>query len=436
MSITNLNASKKITNKKDELKISIRDILDLHENGAVIYRDILKYLTTDVKESILKYHHNNTETVKTSFRIRDLVKWLLENNRQIMSEFRDKPRMNKGNWAHTKTPMITKRVDHLIKLQLVEKNEEKVPSRRNSNIPTELFEITNLGRLVALTLDLKYNNRMSNEHKIILKYMLERWLEIIPDSYKNVNNIHYYFIKYVIEKCLCHADNIVEDFFVIIMHCSRGNGYFINFSDLRYKLNQTFVRHIIRDKQFQSLYNKSLDEIGKSNTIVNNFQYSADISSSTNWKNLITSQFKLDVESNLEKRLSECLKIDPIQRRKYLWQKKNDCLTLSTKKLLEEEIKSNGGYLDVTILDYDIKYAWEILRNENLSYLSAITMIGKCQKCLQIYPMTLDIEKDSLDEMKCKLCNNSSVTLYDIDDEVMSDYYLVKWIKIEDTETN
>ncbi len=386
--------------------ISVTDLLENDSEEMRIYQDILRFFVTKIY-SLLEDH--NKLKSGYDFRTRELVNWLLEENRELINEFQNS-RMNKSYRAHSKTPLIIKRLEKLIELGLLIKTKDKVESLRNKDL-TDLYTITARGTLLALSLDLHNHNKRSNKYKKILEFLLKRSLIYLSPGYRDWNNHYYHFLKEMLENCIKEYGDIVLSF--IDLFQGYQNGHDINFSELRRETNSIFFNKIIIDKKFQSQFFKTLEDFRISSFIKTNADESIAREFMTSARYLLRFQFKLDVENHLEGTISEFLKYESRNVRVSKWMKRNDVINITSGEIDEEINRKNIE--EEVILDFEIKNRWDMERNKNLSHYDRITIIIKCLQCNLIYPISFGFEKELLNEIKCKNCKTTSVGLYDFE---------------------
>lgn len=421
--------SKKNTNKNSERKITIGEILDTENNETDICRQIFKFLTPQIKQLLTDFNEienqhyelNNWEDFNklfstsdkkedsvTSFRIRDLANWLVENHRPFIDQF-EGSKITKANRAHTKTTYITNKVNKLVELGLLVIKRNKVESKRNKNLKTDICDITSKGVLIALTLDLPNYHKNSDEYKKTLKYLLEEWLGFIPAGYKDIHNYNYHFIVEIFNNCIENYDDILLHFFSLAQ--KHHNIVAINFSELRYMTNIEFYKKIIDDNEFREffyniLYNFNLIRHLK---VHSNPEY--DEVFVPQKQQLIKFQFKLDVENFIERNLSAALKTKTFDVKLSQWAKR-----IENKPATMGEVFQHNNYMNIDkeiVLDFEIKNKWEQERNHNLLDLDRIALMIKCDNCNQIYPYPFEIEKESFNEIICRYCNGYNIKYYD-----------------------
>jgi len=182
-----VSIEEKNSNKKSTYKITIADIFDKERNDGEVrlYRDILKFFLPRIERLILCENKDDEEQEQLdfTFRIREMINWLLENNHELKIEFAGS-KENKAHRASKINSRIKTRIEMLIELDLLTIYEEKVPSERNPNILTELYGISSNGILITLTSYFSKYIEGSKDHKKILKFLLKEWLSKLPMSIK------------------------------------------------------------------------------------------------------------------------------------------------------------------------------------------------------------------------------------------------------------
>jgi hypothetical protein len=224
-----------------------------------------------VKDLLLEPNKENLKEADDSGNRNSITKWLLENSKDLINEFGGSS-LNKSNRIHKKLTYVTNRLNELVELRLLVLNKSERVSERNKDMMTDIYRITEHGSRNALPLDLQNYDRNSPGYKKIIKYLLRKSLEYIPDRYKDDHNHYYYLMKSVLENC-------IENYVDIILYFNRLMGqyksnYYINFFDIRSDINYAFYIKIITDNSFKNLFYKiletiNLDHINKSNINLN-----------------------------------------------------------------------------------------------------------------------------------------------------------------------
>ncbi len=266
-----------------------------------------------------------------------------------------------------------------------------------------LYHVPRVGRLVALTLELQNCDKSSSMYKKMLLLTLNEYLISIPSNYKKYDNYYYYFLKFLLTKCLGKYDDILSYFFYYISKHSFG--FLINFHDLRYTMNNIFFKKIIHDNEFKLLFYETLnnfktpffskepqDELDKKimNIELKNIEAS---------RQMIKICFKSDIESQIDKDMWEYLKNDTHMTKSFQFannQKKHFSPKDVFEKGLYEQIEREG------VFDYQVRNEWERVKNKNLDS-NKITIIVKCQKCNRLLLYLYDIEHEMLDKVGVKL---------------------------------
>jgi len=416
---------KKITNKNLEKKVTIEEILDNQNEETIIYRDIFNFLTPDILKSLStedkesESENNMIEEPEwnTSFRVRELANWVVDNNRKIKEEFKGS-RINRSNQAHSKTAYITHKLNRLVDLSLLVRIQ-KIESRKNRKLVTDIFDITRNGVIIALTLEIEKHSNKSDQYGKILKFLYKEWKTFVPDGYRDHHNIEYYLIEEILDECLISNQNILLDFIKLIR--KHSNGYDINFSILRYELHCLIFSKIRSDNKFKNSFYK----------IVNNFNIFKGLDIDPTDKKLedlrkenlklLKVQFKLDIESFIDKCFSEYLKIDSYSIKSFVWSSRED-----NQNKTVGEIHQNRHYSDIMneiVLTFEVRKEWEKERNKNLTNFDRIVILVKCSSCGQIYPISFNLELESFSKIRCKYCNNLTISQYIFENEINAQYH-------------
>ena len=422
-----MTIANKITNKNSEKKITIGEIVDTENNETAIYRDIFIFLAPRVKnllsnfEEIMKQEHTFDKIIpavddnkysESSFRIRELVNWLLENHRPFIDKFKGE-KINMSNRAHSKTPYVEYKINKLIELNLLVA-KDKVESKRNKNLTTNTYDITPNGVLIVLTLDLPNYYKGSDEYKKTLKYLLDEWLGFIPEGYKAIHNYYYHFIVEIFNNCIENYDDILLHFFSLVQNYY--NIVAINFSELRYMTNIALNKKIIDDNGFREFFYNLLYNFNLTRHLKVRLNPEDDEVFVPQKQQLIKFQFKLDVENHIERNLSAVLKTKSFNIKLSQWAKRIENKPATTMR----EAFEHNNYTNINkeiVLDFEIKNKWEQERNHNLLDSDKIVLMTKCDDCNQIYPYPFEIEKESFNEITCKYCKGCNINYYDIEKE-------------------
>ena len=423
-----MTMEKKNSNYKNNQRITIADILDerTDDHEIRLYRDILRFFEPYLEQKFLNIENDNDRARQIDrFKIRELVNWLLDNNDDLKMEFSDS-KVNKAYRAHKITPRIRYRIEKLVELELLVLID-KVTSERNREL-TELYGITRNGILIASTLYYSELPKGSEDYKKILKFLLEKWLSFLPKPYKDLFNYYYSYLKDILEECVEKYYDIPQNF--INMINEYPHGFSINFSDLRSKINYIFYKRMMNDIEFKSFFYHLINNhdffkgsgFEPSNLIEGAEKKILEIQKKVKF------QFKLDVESQIEREFFYYLRFNPSDDELIRWNKKNNIKCVLPKELSQdviEEIISKE-----MVLNFQIKSQWEGLRNSNLSKFNVITTLVRCHHCYQIYSLSLKIEKESLNDMACQYCNNITIKFYDFEyemNQLWGDRYLKKY---------
>lgn len=407
-------------------KVSIVDIMDKEREDMTLYRDIFKFITPKIKEMLLSFSEIENkvdemdslsdkesflsqiekDTSPSSFRIRELVNWLLKNNSEFYNEYIGSP-INKSGRAHSKTPVVAARINKLIELDLLAFKKDKVQSMRNSDIKTFLCDVTPRGIIVALTLDLENHYQGSEEYERMVGFLLKEWLNFIPVGYKDPYNYYYHHIEVVLEKCLKSHKDIILSFIDLIRKYS--NGFEINFADLRRNINNIFFRKIVNNIEFRSLFYDHLNDL--------NVLKRPGISSIpgeqeefiTQKRQLLKTQFKLDIEYQIDRIWNSRLKYPPSHSNISQWTSSSEYFTDTSEELFDRYNFPNPQRENV--IDFKLKITWEQMRNDNLFDVNKISLLVKCQKCFRINPILLEIEREKFEKIECRVCKTSNLII-------------------------
>jgi hypothetical protein len=119
-----------------------------YTRNALLYQDIIKYSIKD------KYKENDNK----SFRSRSLTKWLLEENKEFITYFKDPStsHFTISNRIENRLDRVKDKVNDLIELDLIEVVGAAKETKGNSNIP--IYRHTVNGKLVALIIESEKSN--------------------------------------------------------------------------------------------------------------------------------------------------------------------------------------------------------------------------------------------------------------------------------------
>lgn len=406
-----------------ELNVNTSDIVYLNIEETQIYRDIFTFLYPKIKRGVLR-DHDDIEKVSTFFRVREVVNWLLDHNREFRKKYAGS-KVTKSYRAHTNTPLVLKRLQRLIDLELLEKSDIRVKSLRNDTLVTDLYDVTTRGKMVTLTIGLQDHKNIvphSQEDNGILSFLLNEWLDLLSPGYRSIDNYYYHFLVELMQNCIGKYRDIVISF--IDLFQEYDHGYDINFSDLRANTNFILYFSIARDSEFKTFFFKILHDHNISSLTRPEFHLTE--SQARQYMHpkiqLIKRQFKLDVENRIELMCSHHLKYDSSEMREYQWQIKNKKMNATCEEMSKDEVIDS--VLKEVILDFNIKNQWEEERYKNLSDFVKITTLIKCSQCGHIYPMAIEIENALLSNIICKYCNNKDIIeLYDFENETNNHYH-------------
>ncbi|MBA3749571.1 MAG: hypothetical protein H0X03_01490 [Nitrosopumilus sp.] len=392
------------TNKTKEKKITISDILDENNDKTEIYKDIFQFIILKGKENSKNEIDPQQYFSNSGFRVWDLSKWLLKNNRELSEKFQGSHQSTYSK-THSKIQNVTTLLSNLEELNLIVKGE-KVPSLRNYKIETEIYNLSLDGILIASLIDFKKLQKGTSKYRSALESLFKLWVKYIPQGSKDHNNSNYHFLIRFLKNCVEKYDDILLDFLKFLRECK--SDLVFNFSELRYKINNTIFKRLIVNKEFRNLYYNVLKD------------YEADEMYLKNLQQLIKHQFKLDIETQIERYSSRFLNFPSYDMKRYQWSNKPRNQHLSYEEVIENNY-DNDVYKE-RVFDYNIKNQWEKKRNENLINFNKITLIVKCDKCNQIYPYSFETEKEIIDKIICINCNQSKLKFYDFDNESNSLY--------------
>ena len=137
-----------------------------YTKNALLYQDILRYSIDG------NYKENDT-----SFRTRNLAKWLLEENEEFLNYFKDPSTQHFtiSNRIENKLDRIKEKINDLIKFGLIEQSGMVKETKGNGLIP--LYRFTKPGYLVAWSVESKYPDRSENAINKIYNLMQENLRE-------------------------------------------------------------------------------------------------------------------------------------------------------------------------------------------------------------------------------------------------------------------
>ncbi len=391
------------TNKLMDKKITIPGILNKGNPNTQIYRDIFRFITLKSKENFENKSDPRKYFSNSEFRVRELINWLLENNREMRKEFWG-AKQSMSYKAHSKTPYVTTRLEVLDELDLI-KVAKKAPSLRNKS-ETEVYELSHYGVLIALMLDFEGLIKGTSEYRTALSSLFELWITYIPPGNKDYNNINYHFLVKLLKKCIGKYDDLLLCFLKFIRE--RTPNLVFNFSDLRYKTNNVIYKMLINNKDFRKLY---YDEL-KGCELDDNYPKDC--------QQLIRFQFKLDIEAEIERNSSRVLNFPSHDIKRFQRNGKQRNQRLSYGEAMENNYDED--ILKEIVFSYWTKNEWERKRNENLLNCNIITLIIKCERCNQIYPYSFELETEAMDKLECNNCNQPKLKLYDFDNDSNSLY--------------
>lgn len=423
MSIKKVNTNLKFINE-----LTIQAILESPEQIEAkdeeyrreirLFRDILCFIISidkrkeDEKE-LTEFCEIEGFHFKELFKPRTLCNWLLHNNVDLRNEFSGQP-YTMSERAHKIGTRISTRLEKLIELGVLSIDDEEIESERNKEI-TYRYHVERSGFLIASMLNLQNFSNSSKEYKRILEFILKRILEIIPQPYKNSGNYYYYFLEELLCNCIDNHQDILYYFFNIVLQ----NQYnlLINFSSLRIKINARIYRKIIGDDNFRLLFYRSLYEfktgfwlrVSQSKDI-EDFRINQERKEAIQ---LIKMQLKLDIEAQIDKDISEVLKISTDLAKSVQYRNRQN-KAVSQKNLLDDH--KIDRLIAEPVLDFEVRNEWEKERNNNLSNPDLLTLIIRCSnlECNRIYPYSFEIEKEIFDQISCKFCKKNAIKCHKV----------------------
>lgn len=409
-----LESPKQIDDKDEEYRREIR-----------LFRDILRFIISidkrkDDEKELTEFCEIEGIHFKELFKPRTLCNWLLHNNVDLRDEFSGQP-YTMSERAHKIGTRISTRLEKLIELGVLSIDDEEIESERNREI-TYRYHVESNGFLIASMLNLQNFGNSSKEYKRILEFILNRILEIIPLPYKTSGNYYFYFLNELLHNCIGNHQDILHYFFDLILQ--HPYGILINFSVLRNRINSRIYTKIIEDAEFRSLFYKSMYEFKTHFWLTEArdkvIKYSWIKQERIEAIQLVKMQFKLDVESQIDKDILEVLKTDTNIIKSYQYR-----IEQNGKGVSEREVFDEGKFMQICagpVLDFDVRNAWEKVRYNNLSNVDHITLIVKCSnvKCNKIYPYPFEVEKELFGKISCRFCKKNILRYYDINTELDS----------------
>jgi hypothetical protein len=388
------------SNKINMIKITIKDILEGDDSDSILCQDIFRFIIELCKKKNIK--DPREYFAQSEFKIRMLVNWLLDNNRELHDEF-FKSRIRKSYQAHSKTTFVMGRVNALLELNLLE-SMGQIPSLKTGD--TEGFRLSYPGFIVAALLEFKNIQKGSGEYKLALERLVLSWISYIPPGVKDPENVYYHFLINFLKNCLVDYDDILSDFLKYVRQ--RASDLVFNFSDLRYKLNNSIFKKLLTSREFRDFYYKKLNTLRESTNGTNNF------------RKLIESQFKLDVESEIERISSSILNFNEFNIKDFQWRSRPQNQKKSRRPPMEDD-----SYFEVfkeIVFNYQVRNEWERFRSENLSNNDKIIIVVKCENCGLIFPYPIIIETEDLDSILCRRCNHPRLKPYEFENDSNSLY--------------
>ncbi len=227
----------------------------------------------------------------------------------------------------------------------------------------------------------------------------------------------------MLNECVNRYDDILQYFFKYITYSSLGLP--MNFSDLRYNINNKFFKKIINDDDFKVSFYNTLDnfetpfrsKLSQHNSR-NKKLFEIEQIKLQEARQMIKAYFKLDVETQIDREFSDFLKNNITLTKSSLdIDKQIKCFGSG------ELIKVNNELCEIVeqehhMVDYKMRNKWDKERNNNLSNSNKITLVVNCPECLHIYPCLFDIEESSLKKIPCVFCKKNSLKYYDLNNEL------------------
>ncbi|MDN5867418.1 MAG: hypothetical protein L0H55_08460, partial [Candidatus Nitrosocosmicus sp.] len=399
-----------------------------------LFRDILRFIITidkrnEDEEEFTEYCELDGCHFKELFKPRILINWLLINNVDLRNEFAGQP-YTKDYRAHKISSRISTRLEKLTELGVLSIHDKKVESGRNNEMTYRYLVKTN-GMIIASMLNLQNYKSDSYEYKKILKFIFNRFVEIIPNPYKTSSNFYFHFLKEILDNCIGNHQDTLYYFFDLVVE-SRYN-LLINFSELRYKINNMIYKKIIKDTEFRSLFYKSMYEF-KTPLWLLLLQYNDTTTDDSLLKQekkealqLVKMQFKLDIESQIDKDILEVLNTNNLLIKSFQYRRKQDVTPVTNKEVLEgDEIER---IQEEHVIDFNLRIEWEKERNSNLSNTDRIVLVVKCIGCGHLYPYPFGIEKESFSEISCVFCKGYAIRPHNVKNSL--DHLFVNPIKKE-----
>jgi hypothetical protein len=158
-----------------------------YTRNSLLYQDILKYCIDG------KYREDDNK----SFRLWNLIKWLLEVNVEFINHFKDLSTRNYtlANKIEDKRPRIKDKVEELVNLSLIAQIGTAKQSKGNGTVP--IFEFTIVGQVIAWVVE-----SMNIDKR---EYAINQLYNLFQDSFKNNPSSTDIFNSIYYQKCKEHG---------------------------------------------------------------------------------------------------------------------------------------------------------------------------------------------------------------------------------------
>jgi hypothetical protein len=315
-------------------------------DNARLYQDILKY----------GIRHENTD----GFRFTDLARYLLQINEEFYKYYTDsKAHVSISARIANNRRRIQNCIDNLQRLGLIyEKSFVKAEKNKSQDIP--LYDFTIEGYFLAWLIegtDSRYIKKNGNDDNPKISSAIDHLIEIIDSFVKIRNSSILIFITKFLAKCKQKGTfpHIIHYFMNAVLPWSKisnGRELLRLFLGLSHSLNWILAD---TDIFYESLY--ELDEETKKITL---FQFKMEIEEYYN-NNYLTDGWEVAKinQEIMRKTFPEIMSLDNI----------------------------NNNYSNVTIIPGK---KWEIMRFNNISDYSKVTIPGFCNVCNSDQPFLLD----------------------------------------------
>ncbi len=391
-----------------------------YEKEIKLYRDIFHFIFQGKTGTNVRTVNRHGITYIDCFSIWPLCSWLLDNNREYKIKYENSTTRRSSRPTHL-IKDIALRLERLIKLFLLHKKGGN--SKRKKDQKGNKYYINRAGLMVALALEKNNCNKKPERYQKLMRLALDKQFEVIDENYKSQDNYYYYFMEYMLNKCLSRYSGILENVFAYTI--SHSFGLTINFSELRFNINNEFFKKIINDDDFKLLFYNTLDNF-KTPSIPKLSQHNSrnkklfeiEQIKAHEARQMIKAYFKLDVETQIDREFSDFLK-NKIALNKSTPDTDKQIKCFDSEELIETdvvlcEIVEQPHHM----VDYKMRNKWDKERINNLLNSNKITLVVNCTECRQIYPYLFDIEKDWLKEIPCLYCKKHSLKYYDMKNEL------------------